>query len=115
MSEEGTPVIVKDNIKNVENGIANFKQQIKDMEISIETTKKEILRLEGCLIVFKGFEKAGITRIVPDNYREPMTPTFPKAERFDSQSQCVEPQLPPRPEFLDQQYNKLFQHIPHTH
>ena len=113
MSEEGKPVIVKDNIKNVEDGIINFKQQIKDMERSIETTKQEILRLEGCLIVFKGFEKAGITRIVPDNYREPVTSNCSEVQK--TEPQCVDPQLPPRPAFLDQQSSKLFQHIPHTH
>jgi hypothetical protein len=113
MSEEGKPVIVKDNIKNIEDGITNFKQQIVDLKRSIETTKEEILRLEGCLIVFKGFEKAGISKIVPDNFREPVTPTFPEVEK--TEPKCNEPQLPPRPAFLDQQSNKLFQHIPHTH
>ena len=114
MSEEGRPVIVKDNIKNIEDGIANFKQQIKDMERSIETTKQEILRLEGCLIVFKGFEKAGISKIIPDNYQEPETPhTNPIFS--ESQPQYTEPQLPPRPAFLDQQSNRLFHHVPHTH
>ena len=112
MSEENKPVIVRDNIKNIENGIESFKQQILDLKKSIETTQNEILRLEGCLIVFKGFENAGISKIVPDNYRqpneEPKTPTFLGCQK-------IEPQLPPRPAFLDEQSNKLFQHIPHTH
>ena len=96
MFKEGKPVIVKDNIKNIEDGIKNMKK-------SIETTQNEILRLEGCLAVFKGFEKGGITRIVPEDYKEPPIPTLPEAQKTESQPQCTNSELPPRPAFLDQQ------------
>jgi prefoldin subunit 5 len=65
------PVFVSDNIQRIENAIKQYQDNIKDTERHIEEIqeeinkeKNEILRLEGCLITFKGFRDAGIEYIM---------------------------------------------------
>jgi uncharacterized membrane protein (DUF106 family) len=46
----------------------NNKRSCDDaMNEGIQEYQSEMFRLEGCLITFKGFKKAGITEIVPPN------------------------------------------------
>ena len=60
-------VDVKENINRIESSINKMKNELKHFEKQVKFTNDEILRLEGCLIVFKGFNDAGITSIDPKN------------------------------------------------
>lgn len=64
------PVNVQENIDRLNASIEKFEKDIKEHEAAIEFSKKEILRLEGCLIVFKGFAEAGIKNVVDQTYNE---------------------------------------------
>jgi hypothetical protein len=60
-------VFVSENIGRIEAIIESFKQELCDMEKRKEEIKTEMIRMEGCHLVFKGFEDAGIERIIPEN------------------------------------------------
>jgi len=71
MTTNNTPVFVSENIRRIENAIEQYQANIENTEKHIEgiredinREKNEILRLEGCLITFKGFRDAGIERIM---------------------------------------------------
>ena len=68
---EKNDVFVSDNIEEIESGIKQYQDNIKKTEKHIEGIRKnidneknEILRLEGCLLTFKGFRDAGIEHIL---------------------------------------------------
>ena len=62
-----SPVNVQENIERLENSIKQYEQNIKESEDNIKHHKDEILRLEGCLIVFRGFSEAGIKNVIDSN------------------------------------------------
>jgi hypothetical protein len=61
------PVFVSENINRIESIIESFKKELCDMDTRKEEIKSEIIRMEGCYLVFKGFEGAGIERIIPEH------------------------------------------------
>ena len=62
------PVVVKENIERIEKSINQIKEQNEEFKKTIEFNRDELLRLEGCLLVFKGFEDAGITVIKKEEH-----------------------------------------------
>ena len=57
------PICVSDNIQRLRQNIDDLKRQNEDMEKHMKFNSDEILRLEGCLLVFSGFKDAGIENI----------------------------------------------------
>ena len=71
------PVFVSENISRIESAIKQYQDNIDNTEKHIEEIRKdinneknEILRLEGCLLTFKGFRDAGIERIMTTEEQE---------------------------------------------
>jgi chromosome segregation ATPase len=71
------PVFVSENISRIEDAIKQYQDNIDNTEKHIEEIRKdinneknEILRLEGCLLTFKGFRDAGIERIMTTEEQE---------------------------------------------
>ena len=64
------PVFVSENIGRIENAIRNFTDELSHLEKRKEDIQIERTRLEGCLITFKGFSKAGIEKIVPEHEKK---------------------------------------------
>ena len=71
MTTDNTPVFVSENIQRIEDTIKQYQDNIENTEKHIEgirevinNEKNEILRLEGCLLTFKGFRDAGIENII---------------------------------------------------
>jgi len=61
------PINVEKNITKIKDSIEGMKNHIKMCEDDIVQKKEEILRLEGCLIAYKGFKDANIEEIpLPD-------------------------------------------------
>jgi hypothetical protein len=54
---------INSNITKIELTIENLNTEIKKLEESIKFSREEILRLEGCRIVYDGLKKAGVTKI----------------------------------------------------
>jgi hypothetical protein len=62
------PINVQKNIDRINKNIMDLKDNIKQMKDQEKTLEEEILRLEGCLITFRGFKTVGLTEItVPEN------------------------------------------------
>ena len=57
------PILVSDNIQRLKQNIEDLKTQIEDLEKHAKFNRDEILRLEGCLLVFEGFKSTGIEQI----------------------------------------------------
>lgn len=57
------PISVKSNIETIEQNTERLKREIEQFEKQIQDAKDEILRLEGCMIVYKGFESIGLEEI----------------------------------------------------
>ena len=72
------PVLVHENIARIENAIGRFTDELSDLEKRKEEIKIERTRLEGCLITFEGFARAGIEEIVPEHEKN----------QRDSQKEC---------------------------
>ena len=58
------PVNVEDNIKRLNESKVKVSGDIDSLKEQIKFAKEELIRLEGCLIVFNGFKEAGIKNIV---------------------------------------------------
>ena len=72
------PVFVSENIARIENAIGRFTDELSHLEKRKEEIKIERTRLEGCLITFEGFARAGIEEIVPEHEKN----------QRDSQKEC---------------------------
>lgn len=57
------PVNVSKNIDRIMQNIDDMKKRLEQHDKEKKEVQDEILRLEGCLIVFKGFREAGISEI----------------------------------------------------
>lgn len=64
------PVNVQENIDRLNTSIKKFEDDIEEYNAKIDFSKKEILRLEGCRIVFTGFSEAGIKNVVDQTSNE---------------------------------------------
>jgi uncharacterized membrane protein (DUF106 family) len=74
----------------------NIKRSCDDaMNEGIQEYQSEMFRLEGCLITFKGFKKAGITEIVPPN------------------ETCQKPEPEPEPECKQPTHKEWVKHFHH--
>ena len=67
-------VFVSENIERIERAIDKLRSDKEDLRGSItkqmEEIQEEIFRLEGCHLTFKGFDDAGISKLVPDDEME---------------------------------------------
>jgi hypothetical protein len=89
------PVLVRENIGRIENAISKFTEELSHLEKRKEEIKIERTRLEGCLITFEGFARAGIEEIVPEHEKnkcdhqqmcdreEPESSSDPRAHTHD--------------------------------
>jgi septal ring factor EnvC (AmiA/AmiB activator) len=65
------PINVQKNIDRINKNIADLKDNIKQMKDQEKTLEEEILRLEGCLITFRGFKTVGLIEIkIPEDADE---------------------------------------------
>ena len=58
------PVNVQENIDRLKSSMERVKTDIKSLNEQVKFAKEELIRLEGCLIVFRGFADAGIKNVV---------------------------------------------------
>ena len=71
---------IDDNIEKIDKIITKMKSELKTMQEKIRFTKDEILRLEGCKIVYSGFKNAGLSEIKSSKHKKP------KKEKTDNTS-----------------------------
>lgn len=57
------PINVQKNIDRINKNIGELGENIKQMKDQEKNLAEEILRLEGCLLTFRGFKSAGIDEI----------------------------------------------------
>ena len=61
--------------------IVHIKENIRQIHEKMKETREEILRLEGVLRTFEGFEKAGLTKIdLPQSPNEDLASIQEKPE-----------------------------------
>jgi hypothetical protein len=63
-------VFVHENIARIERAVSKFTDELSMLEKRKEEIKTERTRLEGCLITFEGFARAGIEEIVPEHEKK---------------------------------------------
>ena len=61
--------------------VVHIRENIKQISIQMNEIREELLRLEGVLRTFEGFEKAGLTKIdLPQSPNEELTSIQEKPE-----------------------------------
>lgn len=58
------PVNVQDNINRLKESHTKVIGDIDQLKEQIKFAKEELIRLQGCLIVFEGFKEAGLKNII---------------------------------------------------
>tara|TARA_Y100000389_G_C17273518_1_gene419205 strand:+ start:367 stop:702 length:336 start_codon:yes stop_codon:yes gene_type:complete len=64
------PVNVQDNINRLKESHTKVIGDIDKLKDQIKFAKEELIRLQGCLIVFEGFKEAGLKNIVDSSEQQ---------------------------------------------
>ena len=82
------PVNVAENIERITASKVKIQGDITSLEEQIKFAKEELLRMDGCLICFNGFQEAGIVNIVDEN-QHIVDKNQPYLDQVnDNQTQC---------------------------
>jgi hypothetical protein len=82
------PVNVAENIERITASKVKIQGDITSLEEQIKFAKEELLRMDGCLICFNGFQEAGIVNIVDENQHS-VDKNQPYLDQVnDNQTQC---------------------------
>ena len=105
------PVVVKENIDRIKSSISDIKKQNEELQKTIDFNKEELLRLEGCLVVFNGFSDAGITVIKNDQenneqQKPPQEVEQPHIHQVCEQKECEQKECDQNPKDLTEIYKK---------
>ena len=68
------PMNVNENIRRLLKVTRMLKQDLENHKRDIKFIEEELLRVQGCMIVFKGFRDVGITVIDPKNKKVSIRP-----------------------------------------
>ena len=87
------PVNVDDNIKRLNESMKKVENDIESLKEQIKFAKEELIRLQGCLIVFEGLSEAGLKNIVDSSKQQKNEVTFsePTCPLDDKKSDDYQP------------------------
>tara|TARA_R110002153_G_scaffold147628_1_gene298885 strand:- start:2433 stop:2768 length:336 start_codon:yes stop_codon:yes gene_type:complete len=87
------PVNVQDNINRLKESHTKVIGDIDKLKDQIKFAKEELIRLQGCLIVFEGFREAGLKNIVDSSEQQKNEVTFsePTCPLDDKKSDDYQP------------------------